>query len=127
MAFDPSTYQPGDAWATSDFFTRALTAPVLQESVVDVDDQTPDSYFEFRMPNGGQRFIDVAVEELEPASSFEAVLERSSNNGATWGVVKTYTAGAAESVPCTSAAMWRLRLVSNAGGTNIGFVLSQSL
>ncbi len=127
MAFDPSTYQPGDAWATPDFYTRALTAPVLQESVTSVNDQTPNSYFEFRMPNGGQRFIDVAVEELEPASNFEAVLERSINQGATWGVVKNITAPMAESVPCTSAAMWRLRLVSNAGGTNIGFVLSQCL
>ena len=127
MAFDISTYVPGDAWATPDFFTRALAAPSIQVSVVAPDDATPASYFEYRMPNGGQRFIDVAVEELELSSNFEAVLERSLNQGATWGVVKNITAPMAESVPCTSAAMWRLRLVSNTGGTNIGFVLTQSL
>jgi len=127
MAFDPSTYQPGDPWASADFYTRALTAPVIQESVANVNDQTPNSYFEFRMPNGGQRFIDVAVEELELSSNFEVVLERSINKGGTWATVRTYTGSAAESVPCNSAAMWRLRVTDNTGNTNIGLVLAQSL
>jgi hypothetical protein len=127
MAFDISTYVPGDAWATPDFFTRALAAPTIQVSVVAPGEATPASYFEYRMPNGGQRFIDVAVEELELNSTFEVVLERSINQGGTWGVVKTYTEPSAESVPCTSAAMWRLRLISNASANNIGLVLAQSL
>ena len=127
MAFDISTYVPGDAWATPDFFTRALAAPTIQVSVVAPGEATPASYFEYRMPNGGQRFIDVAVEELELSSNFEVVLERSINKGGTWATVRTYTGSAAESVPCNSAAMWRLRVTDNTGNTNIGLVLAQSL
>ncbi len=127
MAFDISTYVPGDAWATPDFFTRALAAPSIQIDVVSPGESTPDSYFEYRMPNGGLRYLDASVEDLSLNGNFVVHLERSYNQGATWSTVKVFDGPGAETVPVASCAMWRLTLQENTTANPVGLVLQQSL
>ena len=123
MPFDYETYTPGDPWESSDFFTRALTAPRIETLAVAAGETTPDSYFEFRAPNGGERFVEMSIENTG-GGGFTVVLERSFDNGTTWGTIDVFDDAAEETIRCNNCQMLRLRLVS---GSNVTLRLIQHL
>lgn len=127
MPFDYETYTPGDPWESSDFFTRALTAPRIEFVTSVAGEATPDSYFEFRAPNGGERFVEMSIEDTSGTGDFTVVLERSFDNGTTWGTIDTFIEPAEETIRCNNCQMLRLRLALNGGGGDMTLRLIQHL
>ena len=119
MSFQPSQYTPGDPWTTPDFFTRALTGPRLSVDATAVDDQTPDSWWEYRKQVANERFVEASIKLMAgPATGFSVDLERSMDAGANWSVVDRFTDSVAEeTIRVNNACMMRLRVTAIAGQT----------
>lgn len=131
MAYDPTTYLPGDAWETTEFISRALTAPRLfvAAAAAPIGDAAPvagtnmtkPSYFEYRQGKGDSQRIAISV---FGTGAFEVVLQRSFDAGATWQTAETYTENTEEYYFYSYPAMVRLLVVS---GTDISLGLRQQL
>ena len=112
MSYDRSTYVPGDPWTAKDFISQAGTAPQIQLVTSTPGEATEGSYFETRFAPQG-RTVTVTT---TASGSFNAVLERSTDDGVTYAPVQTFTGSSSVDVPYETLAKLRLRLVSTASG-----------
>lgn len=125
MAFDPATYTPGDAWTSTDFLTRALTAPRIRTMAEAPGDATDGSYFEVRSELK-DRLIEVSVACNDSSPDFVVHLQRSFDDGATWETAKVFTNTVAqEAIEYTS--FYKLRLVYVSGTSPVTLRLWQDL
>lgn len=126
MAYDPNTYLPGDAWETTEFISRALTAPRLFVAAAAAPiggaapvagvNMTKPSYFEYRQGKGDSQQVELSV---QGSGAFEVSLQRSFDGGDTWQTVITYDENVEEYYRYGFAAMLRL-LVEFGTGISIG-------
>lgn len=129
MPFDHATYTPGDPWETREHFARAFAAPRISEVLSAAGETTTPSYFEYRQAcEGNTRTFALSIQYETGSGTFEAVLERSNDDGSTWAPVETFTTLASTNVDCQNhLAMYRVRVVAIAGGTTIRVSLVQFL
>jgi hypothetical protein len=126
-AFDPYTYQPGDAWTSTEFFGRALTLPRVTATFSAGGQTTTPSYFEFRDGRIQDRpGVSVYIRKVG-SGAISITLEDSRDNGVNWVTVKTYNNEGIDEIEVDTPRMLRLKCISLGASTTAEVKLSQAM
>lgn len=125
MPYSASTYVPGDAWTSTDFYCSALTPPRISANVDAVNSATTASYFEYRSGKGTVQDPRVQVVIAGGSGTYTIVLEASFDEGVSWIIQKSYTAPVVEAFDVEGPVMYRLRVSARTGSGAIPVKLLQ--
>jgi hypothetical protein len=134
MAYDATTYTPGDPWTSSDFISSAIVPPKLLGTWTDATDiteldgaATEGTYFDYRTSkNKGQALFTVVL-TFDPAPNVTVNLEASIDDGSTWAPVSSFTGPVCRTFEVEANVKYRLRLMEDlATGKVVKYLLTQT-